>query len=147
LGLWLGPIGALNFIGVLVAIGIIVIYILANLSLIPLFWKRYPEEWKILPHLVVPILAVGLLVLAFYYTVWPIPPRPLSVAEAFVAVWLLVGAGLAIFLRGRIRDALERAVSMVYQAGENTVLAGVSDIQPRVLVTPAPMSDTNVSNT
>jgi amino acid transporter len=142
LGLCLGPIGALNFIGVLIAIGIIVIYILANVSVIPLFWKQYREEWRILPHLVVPVLAVGLLALAFYYTVWPIPPRPLSVAEAFVAVWLLVGAGLAIFLRGRIRDALERAVSMVYQAGENTVLAGVRDGQLRVPVTPDPMSDT-----
>jgi amino acid transporter len=141
LGLWLGPIGALNFIGVLIAIGIIVIYILANVSVIPLFWKRYREEWRPLPHLVVPVLAVGLLALAFYYTVWPIPPRPLSVAEAFVAVWLLVGAGLAIFLRGRMRDALERAVSMVYQAGENAVLSGVVDGRPRVLATTAPMPD------
>ncbi len=141
LGLWLGPIGALNFIGVLIAIGIIVIYILANVSVIPLFWKRYREEWRLLPHLVVPVLAVGLLALAFYYTVWPIPPRPLSVAEAFVAVWLLVGAGLAIFLRGRMRDALERAVSMVYQAGENAVSSGIVDGQPQLLATAAPIPD------
>jgi len=146
LGLWLGPIGALNFIGVLIAIGIIVIYILANVSVIPLFWKRYREEWRILRHLVVPVLAVGLLALAFYYTVWPIPPQPLSVAEAFVAVWLSVGASLAIFLRGRIRDALERAVSIVFQAGQNPVLAAVND-DPQVIVTPAPMSNTNMSNT
>ena len=146
LGLWLGPIGALNFIGVLIAIGIIVIYILANVSVIPLFWKRYREEWRILPHLVVPVLAVGLLALAFYYTVWPIPPQPLSVAEAFAAVWLSVGASLAIFLRGRIRDALERAVSIVFQAGQNPVLAAVND-DPQVIVTPAPMSNTNMSNT
>jgi amino acid transporter len=141
LGFWLGPIGALNFIGVLIAIGIIVIYMLANVSVIPLFWKRYREEWRLLPHLVVPVLAVGLLALAFYYTVWPIPPRPLSVAEAFVAVWLLVGAGLAIFLRGRMRAALERAVSMVYQAGENAVLSGVVDDRPRVLATAGPIPD------
>jgi len=142
LGLWLGPIGALNFIGILIAIGIIVIYILANASVIPLFWKQYREQWKILPHVAVPVVAVGLLALAFYYTVWPIPPRPLSVAEAFVAVWLFVGAVFAIFLRGRMRDALERAVSMVYQAGENTVLVAAVDGQPRGLPTAATMADT-----
>jgi amino acid transporter len=142
LGLWLGPIGALNFIGVLIAIGIIMIYILANICVISMFLRRYREEWRLLPHLVVPVLAVGLLALAFAYTVWPIPPRPLSVAEAFVVVWLLVGAGLAIFLRGRMRYALERAVSMVYQADENAVLSGVVDGQPGVLATAAPMPDT-----
>jgi len=61
-------------------------------------------------------------------------------------VWLSVGASLAIFLRGRIRDALERAVSIVFQAGQNPVLAAVND-DPQVIVTPAPMSNTNMSNT
>jgi hypothetical protein len=90
----------------------------------------------------VPVVAVGLLGLAFYYTVWPIPPRPLSIAEAFVAVWLFVGGVFAIFLRGRMRDALERAVSLVYQAGENRVLVGAVDGQPRGLPSAATMADT-----
>jgi amino acid transporter len=147
LGIWLGPIGALNFIGVLIAIGIIVIYILANISVIPLFWKRYREEWRLLPHFIIPVLAVGLLALAFYYTVWPVPPKPLSIAEVFVAVWLSGGAVLAIFLRGRTRDALERAVSIVFLGNEGEACVKATNVQHGVLTNPAPVTDANASST
>jgi amino acid transporter len=147
LGVWLGPIGALNFIGVLIAIGIIVIYILANISVIFLFLGRYREEWKLLLHFVVPIFAVGLLALAFYYTVWPVPPRPLSIAEAFVAIWLAVGAVLAIFLRGKARDSLEQAVSMVYRADNGESYAGDGNLQSSILINPTPEPDAKATNT
>ena len=147
LGVWLGPIGALNFIGVLIAIGIIVIYILANISVIFLFLKKYREEWKLLLHFVVPILAVGILALAFYYTVWPVPPRPLSIAEAFVALWLVVGAVLALFLRGKARDALEGAVSMVYRADDGESDAGAAYSQRGIRIKPTPEPDAKGNNT
>jgi len=119
LGFWLGPIRALNFIGVLIAIVVIVIYVLANVAVILLFRKRYRQEWSTVKHLLVPLGAIALLGLALYYTVWPVPPSPLNVAEGFVAAWLLIGALFALFLRGRFRDALERAVSMM--AGESSL--------------------------
>src|SRR5579871_583917 len=134
LGVWLGPIGALNFIGVLIAIGIIVIYLLANISVIFLFLQKYREEWRLTLHFIVPILAVGILGLAFYYTVWPVPPRPLSVAEAFVAIWLAAGATLAMVLRGKARDALEQAVAMVYRADGGGCGDTTGNSQPGILV-------------
>ena len=120
LGWKLGPITALGFIGVLISIGIIVIYVLANMAVIPLYWRQYRSEWSFGRHCVVPILGTGLLGLALFYTVWPVPPKPLSIAEAFVGIWLVVGALLAIFLRGSSRTALEKAALVMYH-GQETV--------------------------
>jgi amino acid transporter len=114
-GLWLGPIEALNFIGVLLGVGTIIIYALGNLAVIRVYRRAGPGKWNSISHLWIPLVATSFLGIALVFIVWPLPPKPLSYAEMFVALWLAVGALLGMFLDGAYLSALESATGMISQ--------------------------------
>jgi amino acid transporter len=118
LGLWLGPIDALNFIGVLLGIGTIIVYALGNISVIPIYRRVDRNKRRSVSHFWIPLAATSLLGIALFFIVWPLPPTPLSYAEMFVAFWLLVGGLLGTFLDGSYLSALESAAAMMSQNRE-----------------------------
>ena len=118
LGLWLGPINALNFIGVLLGVGTIIVYALGNLAVIRVYRRAGPDKWTPVSHLWIPLAATSLLGIALVFIVWPLPPKPLSYAEMFVAFWLVAGALLGVFLDGSYLSALESATAMISQTQE-----------------------------
>ena len=105
-GFWLTPVGAFGFIGLFITLGVIVVYVLGNLSVIRLYWGRHHDEWNVLRHGVVPVAACAILGVGLYYTIWPIPAWPLNLAAAMVAGWLLIGVVIALVLWRTRRDAL-----------------------------------------
>jgi amino acid transporter len=117
-GLWLGPIDSLNFIGVLLGVGTIIVYALGNLAVIRVYRRARAAQWNSVSHLWIPLAATSLLGIALVFIVWPLPPKPLSYAEMFVAFWLFVGALLVMFLDGSYLAALESATEMISQAQE-----------------------------
>ena len=121
LGLWLGPINALNFIGVLLGVGTIIVYALGNVSVVRVYRRSDSIEWNSISRLWIPLTATGLLAIALAFTVWPLPPKPLSYAEIFVATWLIVGGFLGMFLDGAYLSALESATAMMSQNQEAVV--------------------------
>lgn len=123
-GLWLGPIDALNFIGVLLGVGTIIVYALGNLAVIRVYRRAGPAKRKSVSHLWIPLAATSLLGIALVFIVWPLPPKPLSYAEMFVAFWLIVGALLGIFLDGSYLSALESATEMISQKPEPNAPCG-----------------------
>ena len=56
LGAWITPFGAYNFLGSLLGLGIIVLYILMNIGLITYFQRHYRSEFSPVRHGVLPIL-------------------------------------------------------------------------------------------
>lgn len=118
LGLWLGPINALNFIGVLLGVGTIVVYALGNMAVVRVYRRAGSGLWNLTLHLWIPLAANLLLGIALIFTVWPLPPAPLSYAEIFVGLWLIIGAFLGAFLDGSYLSALESATAMMAQDRE-----------------------------
>ncbi len=118
LGLWLGPINALNFIGVLLGVGTIVVYALGNMAVVRVYRRAGSGLWNLTLHLWIPLAANLLLGIALIFTVWPLPPAPLSYAEIFVGLWLIIGAFLGAFLDGSYLSALESATAMMSQDRE-----------------------------
>ena len=116
--MWLGPIDALNFIGVLLGVGTIIVYALGNISVIPVYRRVDRDKRRSLSHFWIPLVATSLLGVALFFIVWPLPPKPLSYAEMFVAFWLLVGGLLGAFLDGSYLSALESAAAMMSQNRE-----------------------------
>lgn len=123
-GLWLGPIDALNFIGVLLGVGTIIVYALGNLAVIGVYRRAGAAKWKSASHLWIPLAATSLLGIALIFIVWPLPPKPLSYAEMFVAFWLSVGALLGMFLDGSYLSALESATEIISQKPEPNAPCG-----------------------
>jgi amino acid transporter len=118
LGFWLGPIGAFGFIGLLITLGLIVVYALGNIAVIPLYWKRVRQEWSLIRHVVVPIAGTLILAFCFYYSIWPLPTWPLSLSVWLVVFWLIIGAILAGYLWRTRRKALQEAATVLFDDGQ-----------------------------
>lgn len=99
LGLVWGPLTVYGFSGTILGIGIIVVYILINVSLFPFYKNEYPNELSIVRHLALPIIASLVMLLPLYGQLVPYPPAPINLAPMALAAWMV--AGVAIGFRTR----------------------------------------------
>jgi amino acid transporter len=117
-GVWLDPVPGAAFIGLIITLGVIVTYILGNLSVPALYWRRYRAEWNPLRHAVIPAIATAVLLLGLYYSLWPIPLYPNNIALFFVAGWLAAGAIVAATLWRTHRRGFDAAGAVMF-AGDS----------------------------
>jgi amino acid transporter len=115
LGFWLGPIAGFTFIGLLVTLGVLIVYGLGNIAVMRLVRRDEPGAWHLWKHGIIPVVGTLVLVLGFYYSVVPLPPWPLSMAVIVVGIWLLAGALLSVYL-GRNRSSdLDTAARLAFE--------------------------------
>jgi amino acid transporter len=91
LGLLLGPFPCFLFLGILLSIGALIVWILAGISLIRFMYTKRRDEFRVIPHVIVPILSIIFVIPPLYSTVWPIPESPLNYALYLAVVWIVVG--------------------------------------------------------
>jgi amino acid transporter len=99
LGRWISPFGAYNFLGSLLALGIVILYILMNVGLIRYFRLRFPEEYSVLKHGVLPAVGSLLMLLPIYGLLWPVPAWPYNLIPYILLVWVILGIGYFRYLR------------------------------------------------
>lgn len=90
-GLWIGPFGAFGFFGTILGIGIVITWILLNISLIVFYRRDYPQEFSMLRHGVLPVVASVMMLLPLYGQLWPIPPFPNNLVPYIVLAWVVIG--------------------------------------------------------
>lgn len=114
LGAWISPFGAYNFLGSLLALGIVILYIMMNLGLIRYFRMQFPQEFSPIRHGVLPVVGSLLLLLPIYGLLWPIPAWPYSLVPYLLLVWVVGGIVYFGYLRRR-RPALIDAMGRVWE--------------------------------
>lgn len=92
LGIIWGPLTVYGFAGTILGLGIIVVYILINVSLMIFYRKDHPAEVSPWRHGVVPVAASLLMLLPLYGQLIPYPAAPFSYAPMALAAWIIVGA-------------------------------------------------------
>ncbi|WP_369222756.1 APC family permease [Streptomyces sp. R39] len=118
MGFWVGPFNTYAYLGAVLTFGIIPVYWLTNVACMRFFRKQRPEQFKPLRHVVLPVLAIALMVIPVYGSVWPVPAAPYNWFPYAVLGYILLLAAVATVLGRRRPELLARA-------GE--VLAGVED--------------------
>lgn len=114
-GRWLGPVPGAAFIGLIITLGVIVTYVLGNIAVPALYWRRYRHEWSALRHGIIPALATVVLMLGLYYSLWPIPAFPNNVAVFIVGGWLALAAVAATVLWRTHRERFETAGAVMFE--------------------------------
>jgi amino acid transporter len=101
-GALIGPFGIYGFCGTILGLGLVIIYILINLALIRFYRREHPEEFSILRHAILPLIASLLLLLPIYGLVYPVPAFPNNLVPYIVIVWIALGfVYLAVISRRR----------------------------------------------
>lgn len=109
IGIAAGPQNAYGYLGALLTLGIIPVYILVSVGLVR--FARSQAEWKnrIGSFVILPILGALVMVVPLFGSVYPIPPAPYNYFPYIVLAWILIG--LVIILAIGRRDP-QRLVQM-----------------------------------
>jgi amino acid transporter len=136
LGAAMGPLGVYSFMGTILGLGIILIYIAMSLGLVRYAWTQERASFSPFRHAAVPIVSSLLLLLPIYGLLWPRPDWPYNLVPYIVVAWILGGA---LFFRrlaartperlagmGRVWADDDEAAPPRRAGGEEPVPAGVS---------------------
>jgi amino acid transporter len=122
-GLLYGTTSAFAFIGTVITIPIILVYIATCIS-VPFFYRREQRaEFTVFRHIVLPVIPVLVLLAVIYSQVVPLlvppyPKAPISYAVPIVAAWFVIGLIIVVILHVRASEALAKS-SQVYAETED----------------------------
>lgn len=98
LGLIAGPFNAYGYLGTLLTLGIIPVYMLVNLSVIRYFRSEFPDEFNVIKHLILPVAGILLMAIPIYGLIWPIPAYPYNLFPYLVIGYIVISFGIALWL-------------------------------------------------
>lgn len=122
-GLLYGTTSAFAFIGTIITIPIILVYIATCIS-VPLFYRReHPTEFNVLRHIILPIIPVLVLLAVIYSQVVPLlippyPAAPISYAVPIVAIWFVIGLIIVAVLSVSMPETLAKSSKVYTEATE-----------------------------
>ena len=108
-GLLSGPFNAYVYLGSILTLAIIPVYILTNVAAIRYFASTGKSERSVLRHAVLPVLGILLLAIPIYGQVYPAPAAPLVFFPYLVLLFIIVMAVIAVQLGKRRPEVLLRA--------------------------------------
>jgi amino acid transporter len=101
-----------------ITLGLILMYILAQLGVIRYYRTIKKEEFNPLLHLVIPIFAIIAVGFVGYKSVVPLPDPPVKYAPLILVGWLLIGAAVLVWQNARgNKDWLAKAQMAMEDAG------------------------------
>jgi amino acid transporter len=107
LGALITPLGVYGFLGSLLALGIVILYIMMNLGLIRYYRREFPDEFSVFRHGVLPAIGSVLMLLPIYGLLWPIPDWPFSLVPYILLLWVVAGAVYFRYLRKNHPERIE----------------------------------------
>jgi amino acid transporter len=108
-GLIFGVSSAFGLIGTLLTLGLLLLYFASCVSAFVYYLRERRKDFRIVQHVIVPVIPIVILGFVFASQVSPIPPFPLNLALPILVVWILLGCiYLFAYLQPRKPEALER---------------------------------------
>lgn len=115
LGLMLGVAGAFGLIGSVLTLGLLLLYMASCVSTFFFYRRERPQDFRVIQHVIVPVIPLIILVITFWYQIYPVPSFPLNLAVPILAVWIVLGIVYMLYLNSRNPQALERGKEIFLQ--------------------------------
>jgi amino acid transporter len=107
-GALIGPDNEFFFFGLALTVVMVFVYSLGNIGVVRFFWRR-PDR-KIITHVILPVVSTVSLLAVGYYSLVPLPAKPIGWAPVAVGIWAVIGVGILVVMRLLKREAwLKRA--------------------------------------
>lgn len=91
-GLPLGPLNLFNLLGTTGTFVYIPIFILMNVAAYRYFRQKQPQEFRVFPFVICPIVSTAALLIIGYKSIVPLPASPVNLAPVLAAAYLALGA-------------------------------------------------------
>ncbi|MGN6088674.1 MAG: APC family permease [Actinomycetales bacterium] len=104
-----GPFDTYAYLGSLLTLGIIPVYILTNAACIRWFSTVAANRRNVLSHIVLPVLGILVMFIPVYGLLWPVPDPPYNYFPYIIVAVIIVSALIANALGKRRPETLQRA--------------------------------------
>jgi amino acid transporter len=101
LGFWIGPDQEFFLMGEVLTLALALIYTTGNLGVFLYYWRERRSEFCPLWHAFFPLVSSAAVLGVAYLSVTAWPPPPLRYAPLIVAVWLVLGVAVLIYMKAR----------------------------------------------
>jgi amino acid transporter len=88
-------------VGFVLVIGVIFVYVMANIGVVLYYWRERRQEFNWILHFVFPVGTSLILIYSLYASFNPFPAAPYNLSPFIVGAWLAIGIGVLIVLRLR----------------------------------------------
>ena len=93
-----------GFMGSIISLGAILVYILVSAGVAPFFAREHRSELSVLRHVGIPTVAVAALTVPLWIKnglLWPAPAHPYNLVPYLTLSWLAIGIAIVLYLRVR----------------------------------------------
>jgi len=118
-GLRLGTTTGFAFIGALLTVPILLVYMATCLSVPFFYWREHRDEFNVAKHVILPAIPFILLGVVIYFQFVPLPAAPFNLVGPLNAVWLVLGIIIVVLLRFRAPEVLTSG-NRLFGTGEET---------------------------
>lgn len=108
-GAWVGAFNAYAYLGSLLTLAIIPVYILTNAACIRFFATTARARRNTFQHVVLPVLGMLVMLIPIYGLLWPVPAAPYNVFPYVIVLAIAVSAVVAWVIGRRRPEVLARA--------------------------------------
>jgi amino acid transporter len=115
-GAWVGPFNAYAYLGSLLTLAIIPVYILTNAACIRFFATTAKARRNPVQHVILPVLGMLVMLIPIYGLIWPVPAAPYNVFPYLVVLAIALSAGVAWVIGKRRPETLARAGAVLAAA-------------------------------
>jgi amino acid transporter len=105
LGFWIGPDQEFYFMGTVITLALVPIYIVANYGVFRFYRGERRSEFRFWPHVFCPVISSAALVVVAFKSIYPLPAAPIRYGPGLVGAWLAIGVVILFFFRRTGREA------------------------------------------
>src|ERR1700704_4947387 len=106
-------------VGFVLVIGVIFVYVMANIGVVLYYWRGGRQEFNWILHFVFPVGTSLILIYSLYASFNPFPAAPYNLSPFIVGAWLAIGIAVLVSLRLRGNEEwLARAGEIVEERRE-----------------------------
>jgi amino acid transporter len=124
LGATIGITQGISFVGLVIGIAGIVMYIVMCVSCVVFYLHKRRDEFRFWLHGVLPVLGAAAFIAPIYYQYAPLAPYPLRWALFYDPVWIIVGFVVMGWLELRRPGVLAKGARL-FHAGEPAAVGGL----------------------
>jgi amino acid transporter len=109
LGAIAGPFNTYIYLGSILTLAIIPVYILTNIACMRYFGGEGKAEKRLWTHVILPVIGILLLAIPIYGQVYPVPPAPLNTFPYIIVALIVIMTVVAVVIGRRRPELLLRA--------------------------------------
>lgn len=112
------PATTYGYFGGLGTLAVLLVYIFINVSVFLYFLRKERENFSVLRHAVIPLVATAAVCLPIYGLVYPVPDPPFNLWPYLIALWGVIGLVFLLIVSRRRPDIAEKMGRAFTEAGD-----------------------------